>query len=189
MFYIFIILLITSCSPTVIVGGAFGLTAISIVQDVPDQKISVIQDVTKDSIVKNIDYIFLENNIKNIEYYVLNNIVFLKGNVITIEERLNISMLVWKVKGVLNIINNIDVLNKKDSYRNDEFLNMKIRATLDVISSLYSIYYTETVDGIVYLMGISKGKDDLNKTINVLKEIGGVKNVISFVILDISDYD
>ena len=180
---------LNSCTPGVIIGGTFGLTVFNIAQDVPDKKIYKAQNISDQKIFEDIKSILILNNKKDIEFYVIDNTVILFGTVKNVRERIYISSLMWKIKGIINVINNINVIKKGENYKNDELINMKIKATLDVSTSSYSVYDTETLNGDVYLMGISKSKDDLKKTISLLNDIDEVNSVISMVILDINDYD
>ena len=106
------------------------------------------------------------------------------------KEELAVS-LAWKVDGVKEVINEIQLL-EDPSYRPKNFS----RATLDMLLTLEietkllikpqlrsTNYKINTVNGVVYLMGIAADEEELNKALDVVARIRGVKKVVNHIIL------
>ena len=99
--------------------------------------------------------------------------------------------LAWKVDGVKEVINEIQLL-EDPSYRPKNFS----RATLDMILTLEietkllikpqlksANYKINTVNGVVYLMGIAADEEELNKALDIVARVRGVKKVVNHIIL------
>ena len=44
-------------------------------------------------------------------------------------------------------------------------------------------YKIETVNGTVYVIGITKSKDELSKALDLISKINGVKKVVNYVLI------
>lgn len=99
--------------------------------------------------------------------------------------------LAWKVDGVREVIDEIQIL-ESDSYRPKNFsravvdtvLTFEVEARLLIKPSLKSTNYkVNTVNGIVYLMGIADDEEELNKALDVVARVRGVRKVVNHIIL------
>ena len=99
--------------------------------------------------------------------------------------------LAWKVDGVKEVINEIQLL-EDPNYRPKNFsratvdmiLTMEIEAKLLIKPQLRSTNYKiNTVNGVVYLMGIAADEEELNKALDVVARVRGVKKVVNHIIL------
>ncbi|MBL6665218.1 MAG: BON domain-containing protein [Rickettsiales bacterium] len=99
--------------------------------------------------------------------------------------------LAWKVDGVREVINEIQLL-EDPNYRPKNFS----RATLDMILTLEietkllikpqlrsTNYKINTVNGVVYLMGIAADEEELNKALDIVARVRGVRKVVNHIIL------
>jgi len=110
--------------------------------------------------------------------------VLLTGSVETVEHRLEAIKTVWQIKDVREVINEI-VVGDEDTaqgYARDAWITTQIETKLlfdkDVSSIDYSI---ETVDQVVYLMGVARSHEELGRAIGHAKEIAYVRRVVSYV--------
>ncbi len=110
--------------------------------------------------------------------------VLLTGSVATLEDRLEAVKTVWQVDGVREVINEIHVGDEDsvENYARDAWISTQIETKLlfdrDVSSIDYSI---ETVDQVVYLMGIARSPEELERVVGHAKGVAYVRRVISHV--------
>ena len=110
--------------------------------------------------------------------------VLLTGVVPTPEDRVEAVRLAWQANGVREVLNEIQVSDRDGII--DYFKDAKITAQLrfqmlrdrDVSDINFSV---ETVNGIVYLMGIARTGSELEKITTYARNIAGVQKVISHV--------
>ena len=178
------ILLNQGCSPTSILatGGSSAL----VVAEGERSMGTVIDDAT---IKVNIAAKFLNagNNIfVNINTSVLEGRVLLTGLVDNQEIRIDAVRLVWEIEGVQEIINEIEIGNRptlKD-YAGDLWINTQARAVAAKTVGLKAITFNfETIQGKIYIAGISTRPDLLNDMISALKNIKGVNEIVNYVII------
>ena len=147
---------------------------------------TVIDDAT---IKVNIAAKFLnaENNLfVNINTSVLEGRILLTGLVDNQEIRIDAVRLVWEVEGVREVINEIEIGDRttlKD-YASDLWINTQARAIAAKIVGIKSITFNfETIQGKIYIAGISARPDLLNEMILALKNIKGVNEIVNYVII------
>lgn len=110
--------------------------------------------------------------------------VLLTGVVPTAEDRVEAVRLTWQAKGVLEVLNEIQVSDRDGII--DYFKDVKITTQLryqmlrdrDVSDINFSV---ETVNGIVYLMGIARNQSELERVTTHARNVAGVQKVISHV--------
>ncbi|MDC3178753.1 BON domain-containing protein [Pelagibacteraceae bacterium] len=178
------ILLNQGCSPTGILatGGSSAL----VVAEGERSMGTVIDDAT---IKVNIAAKFLNagNNLfVNINTSVLEGRVLLTGLVDNQEIRIDAVRLVWEIEGVQEIINEIEIGNRptlKD-YAGDLWINTQARAVAAKTVGLKAITFNfETIQGKIYIAGISTRPDLLDEMISALKNIKGVNEIVNYVII------
>lgn len=88
------------------------------------------------------------------------------------------------VEGVKSVINNIETEGEESlgSMTKDSWITTRIRSNLLFENDLYSLNYTvETVNGVVYLTGIGQDETEINRVVEVARNVGGVKKVVNLV--------
>ncbi len=113
-----------------------------------------------------------------------NGRVLITGVVQRPEERVQAVKLAWEVKGVKQLINEIQIGEPKTftTFANDNWISGQLRTRLVLDPDIQSINYTiDTVKGIVYLMGVAQSQDELERVVRVARRIKGVKQVVSYV--------
>ena len=176
LFLISIIIVINSC------------TAINVTTSSVKEK-GIKEAISDGMIDAGINKEFLNHNINmfiNVEIEVVEGRVLLTGSVKKPEHRLDAVKLSWKVLGVREVINEIDVTNKGGikQYLIDVKIKTQIRYKVISDKKVSSINYNfEVVNGILYIIGISKDKKELKKVIEHANEIKGVIKVVSHAIM------
>ena len=147
---------------------------------------TVIDDAT---IKVNIAAKFLnaENNLfVNINTSILEGRVLLTGLVNNQEIRIDAVRLVWEVEGVREVINEIEIGNRttlKD-YASDLWINTQARAVAAKTVGIKAITFNfETIQGKIYIAGISTRPDLLDNMISALKDIKNVNEIVNYVII------
>ena len=147
---------------------------------------TVIDDAT---IKVNIAAKFLsaDNNLfVNINTSVLEGRVLLTGLVSNQEIRIDAVRLVWEVEGVREIVNEIEIGNRSTlkDYASDLWINTQARAVAAKTIGIKAITYNfETIQGKIYIAGITKKPDQLNELVSALKSIKGVSEIVNYVII------
>ena len=112
---------------------------------------------------------------------VLEGRVLLTGLVKDQETRIEAVRLVWEINGVNEVINELEIGNRdtlKD-YATDLWINTQARAVSAKIVGLRVVGYNfETINGKVYVAGITNKPEQLESLIQSLKTIKGVKEIV-----------
>lgn len=110
--------------------------------------------------------------------------VLLTGRARDAQQRLDAVRLVWQVNGVTEVINEIQVDDDStllDSAR-DTWIGTQLRTKLlfdgGVSSQNYSI---DVVNGVVYLMGLSKNQDEVDRVLEHARSTPYVQKVVNYV--------
>ena len=179
-----LILLNQGCSPTGILATS-GSSALVVAEGERSMG-TVIDDAT---IKVNIAAKFLNagNNLfVNINTSVLEGRVLLTGLVDNQEIRIDAVRLVWEVEGVQEIINEIEIGNRSTikDYASDLWINTQARGVAAKTVGLKAITFNfETIQGKIYIAGMSNRPDLLDEMISALKNIKGVNEIINYVIV------
>lgn len=92
--------------------------------------------------------------------------------------------LVWKVIGVREVINEIQVTSDSGlvDLARDSWITTQLKSKLTLDNKVLAINYAiETVNGIVYLIGIAQNQGELDRVIAHSRTISYVRQVISHV--------
>jgi osmotically-inducible protein OsmY len=110
--------------------------------------------------------------------------VLLTGVVQNPEHRVEAVRLVWQVKGVKQVINEIQVADSEGlpGWGRDTWISTRLRTEMTFAKEISSLNYTiDTVQGVVYLMGVARSQDELNRVMELARTIPNVKKVVSYV--------
>ena len=175
---------IISCSPAGIIasGGATGMVVAE-----GDRSFGTVVD---DATIKiNIAAKFInsdDNLFVDVSTSVLEGRVLLTGLVDNQEIRIDAVRKVWEVEGVNEVINEIQIGNRASlkEYAQDVWITTQVRGLAAKTVGLRSVAYNfETIQGKVYIVGITSKPDQLEKLINATKTIKGVKEIVNYVIV------
>ena len=110
--------------------------------------------------------------------------VLLTGIVPAPDDRVEAVRQAWQAKGVLEVINEVQVSDRAGivDYLRDVKITSQLRFQMLRDRDISDVNYTvETVNGIVYLMGIAGSRPELDKLTTHARNIAGVQKVISHV--------
>ena len=108
--------------------------------------------------------------------------VLITGSVETENDRLTISQIVWSYTGVTEVLNDLKVNNKEHSFLKSSWITAQIKAKLLTHNRINSVNYTvETINGIVYLIGVAQDQEELDRAIALAKRVNGVQEVINYM--------
>ena len=181
---LFLSLLNIGCSPANVLATG-GSTAMVVAEG--DRTFGTVVD---DATIKvNIAAKFLNagsNMFVEINTTVLEGRVLLTGLVKDQETRIEAVRLVWEINGVNEVINELEIGNRdtlKD-YATDLWINTQARAVSAKIVGLRVVGYNfETINGKVYVAGITNKPEQLESLIQSLKTNKGVKEIVNYVIV------
>ena len=125
-----------------------------------------------------------ENIFFQVSVDVIEGRVMLTGIVEQIDERIEATKLAWGIKGVNEVINEIQISNDEGilDYADDLVMKTKINAKLLLEKNILNLNYSvEVVNGIVYLIGIAQDQKELDAVTEISKNTYGVINVISYI--------
>ncbi|MBT3776480.1 MAG: BON domain-containing protein [Pelagibacteraceae bacterium] len=175
---------ILSCSPAGILasGGATGMVVAE-----GDRSFGTVVD---DATIKiNIASKFInsdDNLFIDVGTNVLEGRVLLTGLVDNQEIRIDAVRRVWDVEGVNEVINEIQIGNRESikEYAQDLWITTQVRGLAAKTIGLRSISYNfETIQGRVYIAGITSRADQLEELVKVAKTVKGVTEIINYVII------
>ena len=175
---------ILSCSPAGILasGGATGMVvaegdrSLGTVVDDATIKINVAAKFINSS-----DNIFID-----VSTSVLEGRVLLTGLVDNQEIRIDAVRRVWEVDGVNEVINEIQIGNRASlkEYAQDVWITAQVRGLAAKTVGLRSIAYNyETIQGKVYIVGVTSRPEQLEAIVDVAKTVKGVIEIVNYVIV------
>lgn len=108
----------------------------------------------------------------------------LTGKVQDPEMRVEAVKLAWQVQGINEVINEIEVTDTSslvDSAR-DYWITTQLRARITFDKDVKSINYSiDTVNGVVFLMGIARDQAEHDRVTNHARNLAYVRRVVSYV--------
>lgn len=110
--------------------------------------------------------------------------VLLTGQVDNMQTQIDAVRLAWTVGGVREVIDETKLGEGGgfSGYAGDSWITAKLKTSLVFEDDIYSINYNiKTVDGIVFLMGISQSQEENDRVIEIARSISGVKDVVNYV--------
>ena len=182
--YSLVLFFLYACSPARIVGTGAG--SAMVIAEGERSMGSVIDDAT---IKVNVAAKFIsseDNLFVDISTTVLNGRVLLTGLVDNQEIRIDAVRRVWEVDGVQEVINEIQIGNRATlkEYANDLWINTQAKGLAAKAVGLRVVGYNfETIQGKVYIAGITSRPKQLKEIIEAVKTIKGVKEIVNYVII------
>ncbi len=112
--------------------------------------------------------------------------VLFTGKVKTPEDKIQATKLAWEIKGVREVVNELQVIDNtsiKDIAKDlaaTATLRGKMIADEDISSLNFSI---DVVNGIVYLSGVASTPEEMNKVVSHAKNLRFAQEVVNYIIL------
>jgi osmotically-inducible protein OsmY len=113
--------------------------------------------------------------------------VLVSGTVKDAQIRADAIQLTWKAKGVREVINEVEIIPEGTGivdYGRDAAISTELKARLLFAKEINSVNYsTEVVNGSVYLLGVAQNQAELERVLNVARNIKNVKRVVDHVLM------
>lgn len=173
---------LTSCAATGLVAGVGAKAGIAATQEG-----GVAGAWSDTKIQAEINDLWFNHDIdmfRKIDMTVKQGRVLLTGVVQNPEHRVEAVRLAWQPKGVKQVINEVRVAEDPgiSRFARDAWVSTRLRTALTFDKIVQSINYNiDTVDGVIYLMGIGQNQAELNRVIEIARTIPDVKQVVSYV--------
>ena len=173
--------ILTNCSIPVATGVA--TKAVTVASS--DRSIGeFVDDVLIKAVLKNSYFDQSEKIFFNVDVEVSQGRVLLTGTVENIDLRIEATRIAWGVNGVQTVINEIQISDSDSilNFADDLVISTKVIAKIMVDEDVNSLKYNiETVNKIVYIIGISGSSDEKRKIIDLSKEVFGVEEVVDYI--------
>lgn len=118
-----------------------------------------------------------------IDLTVLEGRVLLTGQVKDADTRVEAVRLAWQVEDVKEVINEIQITDASglvDSAR-DIWISAQLKARLTFDREIQAINYAiETVNGVVYIMGLAQSDAEIERVVNHARNLGYVRRVVNY---------
>jgi osmotically-inducible protein OsmY len=177
-------LIVNGCAPVVV-----GTTAAAGVAIAQERSVgNAVDDITIGTKIRNA---YFQHSVDKlfgpVEVKVSEGRVLLTGKVESQELRSKATELAWQVNGVKEVINEVKVeaptgkLAVAD-YSKDSWITARIKSKMLICKSIKSVNYSiETMNGVVYIMGIAQNQAELDRVINIAGTVKGVNKVVTHV--------
>lgn len=183
----FVSLILSGCLESIFAGTAG--SALEFAKDRP-----VGNTISDARISASIKATFIKHNFRQlysrIKIEVVNGRVLLTGMIDKESQAINAVQIAWDQRGVNEVINELKVDENSDTfdivqYTRDALITAQIKSKTIINRDIKFINYTAiTINDIVYLFGIARSEEELEKVANFAANIRGVKKVVSHVKVD-----
>lgn len=176
-----IVFSLTRCAPVAVIGGGAAVGTL-LMREKPVGE--TITDTALSAKVKKALYRLNPDIDARVGVNVQEGEVLLTGTLPTFEEKVAAEKVVWKVKNVKRVYNDIEISDRipLHNYAKDAWITSQIKTKLLAIPSIRSINYSiKTVNNVVYVFGIAQSEDELKHALNVMAHTRGVIRVMSYV--------
>jgi osmotically-inducible protein OsmY len=178
------IFLLSGCLPTLFVGAAS--STLEFAKDRPAG--DTLTDVRISTAIKGA---FIKNNFRNlyskIKIEVVRGRVLYTGNIEKEEDAITAVQIAWNQQGVNEVINELKVDKNSNKlnivqYTRDALITSQVKSKTFMNREIKFVNYTVvTINDVVYLFGIARSEEELEKVANIASNIRGVKKVVSHV--------
>lgn len=169
---------VSGCATAII--GAAGATAVTATQERSFGE--ALDDASVSNEIKS--RLIANGGLGEVDVEVAAGLVLLSGRVQTPELRLKAESIAWSVKRANDVANEIRIESPGGFFANasDELISTRVRARLLGSSSVQANNFNvETYGGTVYLLGIARSAEELEKAAEEASYVGGVNQVVSYV--------
>ena len=112
--------------------------------------------------------------------------VLLVGTIRTPQERIRAAQIAWQVAGVGEVVNELQVTEEQSglAYLNDARISNQLRLRLLTATDVWeSNFDFETVNSVVYILGVARDRSELEYVARLAATISGVERVVSHALL------
>jgi len=130
--------------------------------------------------------------VTGVESSVSNGAVLMTGKVDTLEQKILVTRLAWEIRGVKEVINEIQIVSEKSlkTTAKDLAASAQLRAALIGDQEISSLNYSiDVVNGIVYLSGVAADEKERDRVITHAQALRFAKKVVNYIILSTDKRD
>ncbi len=130
--------------------------------------------------------------ITGVQRSVSNGAVLMTGKVDTQEQKILATRLAWEIKGVKEVLNEIQIVNGNSlkTTAKDLAASAQLRAALISDQEISSLNYSiDVVNGIVYLSGVATDEKERDRVIAHAQTLRFAKRVVNYIILSTDKRD
>jgi len=112
--------------------------------------------------------------------------VLLVGTTRTPQDRIRASQVAWQVEGVSEVVNELQVAEEQSglAYLKDARISNQLRLRLLTARDVWeSNFDFETVNSVVYILGVARDRGELEYVAELAATIGGVERVVSHALI------
>lgn len=174
--------LLGACTPGAIITGGVAATGAAAAGEGGIQ--GAYSDATIQAQINDLWFQYNVDAFRKLDMTINQGRVLLTGVVQDPEHRVEAVRLAWQPKGVKQVINEIQVAESEGfmGFARDTWITSRLRAAITLDRDVQSINYNiDTVQGVIYLMGVAQSQAELNRVIETARTIPDVKRVVSYV--------
>jgi len=175
-------LVTSSCAPAVIGAGTAAVAASS-----TDKGLST--SVSDNLIATKLNDKFIQNDASlfvDVDVSVNDGAVLMTGKVKTPEEKVLTTKLAWEVRGVREVVNELQVIDRSSlkDVAKDLAASAQLRGKLIADSDISSLNFNiDVVNGTVYLSGVAADADEMNRVVGHARELRFAQQVVNYISL------
>ena len=112
--------------------------------------------------------------------------VLLTGKVKTPEEKVLATKLTWEIRGVREVVNELQVTDQSSikDFAKDLAASAQLRGKLIADGSVSSLNFSiDVVNGTVYLSGVAADAEEMNRVVGHARELRFVQQVVNYITL------
>jgi len=138
---------------------------------------------------------FIKNDaslVTGVQISVSNGAVLMTGKLDTQDQKILATRLAWEIKGVKEVINEIQIVSEKSikTSAKDLAASAQLRAALIGDQEISSLNYSiDVVNGIVYLSGVAANEKERERVITHAQALRFAKKVVNYIILSTDKRD
>ena len=143
-----------------------------------------VDDALIKTIIKNTYFDQSGNLFFNVDVEVSQGRVLLTGTVENMDLKIEATRIAWGVEDVKTVINELQISNSDNifNFADDLVISTKVSGRLILEEEVNSLNYNiETVNKVVYIIGIANNDDEQKKVIDIASEVYGVEGVIDYI--------
>ena len=143
-----------------------------------------VDDALIKTIIKNTYFDQSGNLFFNVDVEVSQGRVLLTGTVENMDLKIEATRIAWGVEDVKTVINELQISNSDNifNFADDLVISTKVSGRLILEEEVNSLNYNiETVNKVVYIIGIANNEDEQKKVIDIASDVYGVEGVIDYI--------
>lgn len=173
---------LAACSPAGVALGAASGAAVAVAREKPvsDQ----VDDLGIDLAIQKAWFEAEPDIFLQIDVYVNNGDVLLTGIAHKPEIRVEAARIAWEQEGVVSLVNEVEVIGGGTGlagYSRDAWISTQLLSRLTFDTSIRAINFTvDTVEGVIYLMGLAQNEAERERVINHARHIPYVRRIADY---------